>query len=129
MRLKYGLGSLASMLVAALVASTPLFAKQSRTVRLPYTAVLNGTLLAEGEYKVVWEQHSSEATVIIKQGKDVVTTAPARWVDRDADYATNQVLYAVNADGSRSIMEIRFAGLKGALVFHEASSNTREHSD
>jgi len=124
MKLKYGLGSLISVLVVAFVGSTPVFAKQSRTVRLPYAASLNGTPLATGEYKVSWEQHSAEATVTVTQGKEVVATAPATWVDREERYSTNQFLYNINPDGSRTILEIRFAGLKGALVFHKGPPAT-----
>ena len=124
MKLKYGLNSLNSVLVVAFIGSTPLFAKQSRTVRLPYAASLNGTPLATGEYKISWEQHSPEATVTVTQGKDVVATAPATWVARDVRYSTNQVFYNINPDGSRTILEIRFAGLKGALVFHKGSPGT-----
>jgi hypothetical protein len=124
MKLKYGLNSLTSVLVVALVGSTPVFAKQSRTVRLPYAGSLNGTPLATGEYKLSWEQHSAEATVTVTQGKDVVATAPAKWVARDVRYSTNQVFYNINPDGSRTILEIRFAGLKGALVFHKGSPAT-----
>jgi hypothetical protein len=124
MKLKQTVHSLIPVLVAVFVASTPLIAKQSRTVRLPYTALLNGKVLAKGEYKVTWEQHSPEATVTVKQGKDVVTTAQAKWVDRDADYPTNEVLYTIDPDGSRTIAEIRFAKLKGALVFQQGAAGS-----
>jgi hypothetical protein len=117
MKMKQALRNLAPVLAAVLVAGTPLIAKQSRTVRLPYTALLSGRVLAKGEYKLTWQQHSPEATVTVMQGKDVVVTAQAKWVDREADYPTNEVLYTLNSDGSRAIKEIRFAKLKGALVF------------
>src|SRR5689334_17607703 len=117
MKIKQALRSLTPVLAAVLVAGTPVIAKQSRTVRLPYTALLSGKVLAKGEYKLTWEQHSPEATVTVTQGKDVVVTAQAKWVDRDANYLTNEVLYTLDSDGSRTIKEIRFAKLKGALVF------------
>lgn len=106
-----------AVLAVALTVSAVAFAKQSRTVRLPYDASLNGTALTKGEYKVSWEQHSPEATVTVSRGKNVMATANGRWVDRDVRYRTNEVLYNVNPDGSRTILEIRFAGLNGALVF------------
>jgi len=113
--------TLISVLVILLVASTSAFAKHSGKVTLAFAASLNGSSLTPGEYKVTWEQHSPEATVTLAKGKNVVATTAGKWVDREVRYPANAVLYNVNPDGSRTVMELRFAGLKGALVFGEAS--------
>jgi hypothetical protein len=55
------------------------------------------------------------------QKKGVVATVEGKWVDRDTKYEANAVVYSNNPDGSRTILEVRFAGLKGALVFGEES--------
>jgi hypothetical protein len=107
--------------VVLLVAGTSALAKNSGTVKISYAASLTGTALTPGEYKVTWEQHSPEATVTLMRGKNVVATAQGKWVEREVRYPANAVLYNVNPDGSRTVMELRFAGLKGALVFSEAS--------
>ena len=109
--------TLAILLMAALSA----IAQNARTLKVPYSASVNGKQLAAGEYKVTWQTHSPEATVNFMQKKEVVATVQGKWVDRDTKYEANGVVYSNNPDGSRTIMEVRFAGLKGALVFGEES--------
>jgi len=109
--------TLAILLMAALSA----VAQNARTLKVPYSASVNGKQLAAGEYKVTWQTHSPEATVNFMQKKEVVATVQGKWVDRDTKYEANGVVYSNNPDGSRTIMEVRFAGLKGALVFGEES--------
>ena len=64
-----------SVPVIILMASAPMYAKQSRTLRLPYAASLKGAQVPAGLYKISWERHSPEATVIFTLGKNIVTTA------------------------------------------------------
>ena len=109
--------AVAILLMAALSA----VAQKARTVRLPYSASVNGKQLAAGEYKVTWETHSPQATVNFAQKREVVATVEGKWVDRETKYEANAVVYSNNPDGSRTILEVRFAGLKGALVFGEES--------
>jgi hypothetical protein len=110
-----------SVPVIILMASAPVYAKQSRMVRLPYAASLNGTQLPAGQYKISWERHSPEASVAFALGKNLVTTAAATWVERNVRYPANEVVYSTAADGSRTILEIRFAGVNGVLVFADAA--------
>lgn len=113
---------LTPVLVVLAMATVTAFAKNSRTFKLNSPASLGGTQLSPGNYKVEWESHSPEATVTLRQGKSVVATVKGRWVERGAKYPADSVLYQTNADGSRSIMEIRFAGMSQALVFGEPAS-------
>ena len=107
----------AILLMAALSA----VAQNARTLKVPYSASVNGKQLAAGEYKVTWETHSPQATVNFAQKREVVATVEGKWVDRETKYEANAVVYSNNPDGSRTILEVRFAGLKGALVFGEES--------
>ena len=109
--------AVAILLMAALSA----VAQNARTLKVPYSASVNGKQLAAGEYKVTWETHSPEATVNFSQKKEVVATVEGKWVDRETKYEANAVVYSNNPDGSRTILEVRFSGLKGALVFGEES--------
>ena len=108
-------------LTILLMAALSAVAQNARTLKLPYSASLKGTQLAAGEYKVTWETHSPEATVNFMHNNAMVATVQGKWVDRDTKYAANAVVYSNNPDGSRTILEIRFSGLKGALVFGEES--------
>jgi uncharacterized protein YfaP (DUF2135 family) len=121
MKLGTSVRRLTVMLAILLLAALSAVAQNARTLKVPYSASLNGKQLAAGEYKVTWETHSPEATVNFMQKQAVVATVEGKWVDRDIKYPANAIVYSRNPDGSRTILEVRFAGLKGALVFGEES--------
>jgi uncharacterized protein YfaP (DUF2135 family) len=121
MKLGRSVGRLTVTLAILLMAALSAVAQNARTLKVPYSAALKGKQLAAGEYKVTWQTHSPEATVNFMQKKAVVATVEGKWVDRDTKYEANAVVYSNNPDGSRTILEVRFAGLKGALVFGEES--------
>jgi len=115
-----GIGIIGLALVLAVAA--PAFAKNARMVSLGHDAVLNGTHLTEGVYKVEWESHSPELTVTFLQQKNIVATAEGRLVKRDVTYPADAIVYNTNPDGSLTIREIRLGGSKKAIVFGEAAS-------
>lgn len=112
------------VLIALALASSSALAKNARSLSLAYPVVVGGSQIAAGDYKVAWEQHSPEATVSFMRGKKVVATAQARWVERNLKYPRNSVIYSAGADGSRGIVEIRFAGMSQVMVFDGASPST-----
>jgi len=94
-------------------------AKDSRNVVLAHDATVAGSHLASGEYKIQWETHSPAATVsFLRKGK-VVATAEGKVVDRGTRYPANSVVYAIAADGVRTIQEIRLRGSSEVIVFNE----------
>ncbi len=97
-------------------------AKSEKKVTLNQAAALNGAAIPAGSYNVTWSADSGDPTVTFVKGKETVATAPAKWVDRDTKYEENQVLYSNNSDGSKTIIEIRFAGMSRALVFGDSAS-------
>lgn len=107
-----------ALALAAFVASSlPAMARNSQTITLEDTVMLNGVKVAPGVYKIAWESHSPEAMVTLLKSKHVVTTTEARWVERGIKYTRTALVYAIGKDGLRSIVEIRFAGMRQALVF------------
>ena len=46
-----------------------------------------------------------------------MVTAMGKWVERDTMYKADALVYSNNADGSHTLIEIRFAGSKQALIF------------
>ena len=114
-------GRITLTLAILLMAVLSPVAHSARTVKLAYSASVSGKELAAGVYDVTWQTHSPEATVNFAQKNEVVATVEGKWVDRDTKYQANAVVYSNNPDGSRTILEVRFAGLKGALVFGEES--------
>jgi hypothetical protein len=112
------------VLVILALSAASAFAKNERQLNIPSDASISGKTLRAGNYKVDWVSHSPEATVTFYSGKEAVATVEGKWVDRGSKYSQNAVLYANNPDGSRSIVELRFAGMSQALVLGSAASSS-----
>jgi cell division protein FtsN len=93
------------------------FERGSRNFTFPFALTLNGTQVPVGDYTISWESYIADALVKFVLNYDVVATPGAKWVKRDASYQQNAVVWRQNRDGSRSLIEIRFAGMSRALVF------------
>jgi hypothetical protein len=93
------------------------FERGSRSFTFPFALTLNGTQVPVGDYTISWESYSPDALVKFVLNYDVVSTPEAKWVKRDVSYQHNAVAWRQNRDGSRSLIEIRFAGMSRALVF------------
>lgn len=108
---------LSLLLFAVLALNLSAWANHSRTLLFQTEVTLNGSKLPTGFYEISWVSHSPEATVTFVKAGHVMTTAMARWVDRGVKYKANAVVYAISADGSHTLLEIRFAGQSQALAF------------
>lgn len=124
MKVQKQVGIFSLALVLFLFASVAGMAKDSRRLKLDHAATVNGTQLSPGDYEVSWVSHSPEATVTFKQHKTVSATADGKWVERPNRYEDDSVLYSDNPDGSRSIVEIRFAGVNKVLTFGESAQGS-----
>ena len=91
------------------------FERGSRDLTFRSGMKLNGTPIPVGEYTVSWESYVSDAVVKFVHDNSTVTTAGGRWVKRDVKYDVDAYMYRRNADGSRTLLEIRFAGMRQAL--------------
>ena len=78
---------------------------------------LNGTPAPVGDYTISWESYVANATVKFVHNDSVVTSADGRWVQHDVKYEHDAYVYRRNVDGSRTLLEIHFGGMKQALVF------------
>jgi hypothetical protein len=73
------------------------------------------------ECLISWESYSAHTIVKFVQNDYVIATAYARWVNRDLRFDLNAFVYRKNDDGSRTLLEIQFAGMSQALVFDKSS--------
>lgn len=103
-----------AIFLAACLSAT---AANSRTLSFRTAVKLNGTDMTPGSYVVDWVSHSPEATVTFKRNGQVVATAAGKWVERDTKSPADSVVYTNNADGSHTLVELRFGGMKQVLVF------------
>jgi cell division protein FtsN len=78
---------------------------------------VNGTHLPVGNFVISWESYVPDAIVKFEKDGSVIGTTEGKWIRRDVTYQDDAVVYRKNSDGSRTLLEIRFAGMRQALVF------------
>jgi len=102
----------------AVIMSFPAYAKKKSVgpFFLQYAITLNGASVPSGVYVLSWDNFSSTVRVTLWQDGHFVATARGYWVKQGVESTENTVLLRVNSDGSRSLMEIRLAGLKITIV-------------
>jgi len=77
----------------------------------------NGTHIPVDDCVVSWESYVTDAMVKFEKDGRVAATVEGKWVPRDYVYKQNAIVYQNNRDGSRTLLEIQFAGMNRALVF------------
>jgi hypothetical protein len=82
---------------------------------------VNGTHMSVEDCTISWESYSSHAIVKFVQGYNVIATADGKWVKGGVKCERDAFVYRKNGDGSRTLVEIRFAGMSQALVFGRSS--------
>jgi hypothetical protein len=97
------------------------FERGSRAFRFSHVLTLKGARIPFGEYTIRWESYSSLVIVQFVQNNDVVATVDGRWTKRDVMYNQSAYGFSGSGDGSRNLVEIRFAGMRQALVFDKSS--------
>jgi hypothetical protein len=97
------------------------FVRGTRAFTLISTLKLEGKHLPVGDYVITWESYAPDAIVRF-DCPDATVTAQAKWVQRDIKYPDDAIVYTKNLDGSRTLTEVRFSGMRQALVFVKASN-------
>jgi len=77
---------------------------------------MNGAEIPAGFYDLSWESHDSRVRVTLWKDGRFIATAPGTWVKNGVNYSNDAALLRVNSDGSRSLVEIRLAGVKKTIV-------------
>jgi hypothetical protein len=97
------------------------FEKGWRTFKFISSVTLNGAPTPQGEYTISWESYIGNASVKFTRNSNVVASADGKWLKRDVKYPRDEYVYRRNPDGSRTLLEIHFEGMRQALVFGKAS--------
>jgi len=105
----------------ALFSAVSLEAARTKTehVLVPYEGTVAGQHLASGIYRVKCETNGATAKLTFVLDRKVVATVEGQLVNRNQHYSINQVVYDTKPDGTRAIMEIRFAKKNQTIVFKE----------
>jgi len=100
-----------------LLASIPLHAKKnSRPFYLRIAATMNGAEIPAGIYDISWESEKTGVRVTLWKNGQFFATAKGDWVKQGVKHTDDAVVLRVNSDGSRSLVEIRIAGVKKTIV-------------
>lgn len=114
-------------LLILLAVNFPAWARKnsSRPFFLRSDVVMNGVEIPAGLYELTWEVHNSTVRLtLLKEGK-FFATAQGAWVKNGSRYPEDAALLRVNSDGSRSLIEIRFAGTDRAIVLNRTEYTLR----
>jgi hypothetical protein len=107
-----------SLLLFFVIAINPAVrANNEKTLPLRTEVTLNGQKLTPGFYEISWISHSPEATVTFARAGRVTVTTMGKFVDRGVKSPVDAFVYTNNPDGSHTLVEIRLAGKRQALVF------------
>jgi hypothetical protein len=105
-----------TVIVVLLISSFPVHAKNSRPFYLRTAVTLNGAEVPAGIYDLSWESHNSVVSVTLWKDGRFIATSQGAWVKHGVKYTEDAALLRVNSDGSRSLVEIRMAGIKKTIV-------------
>jgi PilZ domain len=92
------------------------FEKGSRAFTLRLGLTVTGTPIPFGDYTISWESYSSDAVIKFEKNRNLVLTTEGRLIRHPFWHDRNAYVYKRNADGSRTLLEIRFAGTNQTLV-------------
>jgi hypothetical protein len=95
------------------------FERGTRAFTLKSSLRLEGKHIPVGDCVISWESYIPDAIVKIA-GYGSAVTIQGKWVKRDVKYEDNAVVYIKNPDGTRTLTEFRFSGMRQALVFAQA---------
>jgi hypothetical protein len=92
--------------------------QQAGSIKILHDVVVHGKTLPAGKYLVHWTTQSSEANVEFTQRQGAVLATQGTFVDRGTVYHQNMYVTDVGADGTQSLLEVRFAGSSKVLTFN-----------
>ncbi len=98
--------------------------KKSVDLTLNHTAVVNGTTLEPGDYKVVLERQGDTIQASFRSGKKTVATSTGHFEQRSAFPA--DVAIMVNGN-DRAVQQLLVKKMNGAVVFDSGAASAAGH--
>jgi hypothetical protein len=93
-----------------------------RPFYLPQPVTLDGAEVPQGMYQLKVEEGRSGVHVELWKEGRFVAAGNGAWVKGGTKYKDNAILFQVNPDGSRSLIEIRLAGSSNTIVLRNDAS-------
>ena len=96
-------------------------ANESRPFFLQTAVTMNGAEVPAGLYYLGWDSKNAKVHVTLSKDGRFFATARGTWIKNAVQYSNDAALLRVNSDGSRSLIEIRLAGVKKSIVIENAT--------
>jgi hypothetical protein len=93
-----------------------------RPFYVPQPVTLDGAEVPQGMYQLKIEEGRSGVQVELWKDGRFVAAGSGAWVKGGMKYKDNAILFQVNPDGSRSLVEIRLAGSSNTIVLRNNAS-------
>ena len=94
------------------------FETGSRDFAFRTMLMIGHSKLPVGDCVISWESYVADAKVKFTQEHGIVATAEGQWTRKSGKFSRDEYVYQNQADGFRPLLEIHFAGLDRALIFH-----------
>jgi hypothetical protein len=95
---------------------------------LPSPVTVNGAEIPSGMYQLTLVTSKSSVRVELWKDGKFVATARGTWVKNGVKFKDNTILLQVNPDGSRSLIEMRLAGVAKTIVLATGSDAIIQYS-
>lgn len=89
---------------------------------------MDGAEIAQGMYQLRLETAKSSVRVEFWKDGRFIATAHGAWVKSGMKYKDNTILLRVNPDGSRSLIELRLAGVAKTIVLNNTADAKVQYS-
>jgi hypothetical protein len=120
--------ALALLLVLAVNISAWAEKNPVRPFFLPNTVTMDGAEVERGMYQLRLESNKSSVRVELWKDGRFIATARGAWVKSGLKYKENTILLRVNPDGSRSLIELRLAGVARTIVLNNTADGKVQYS-
>ena len=111
---------------ASLLLASAAFAGEKASLKVYETLKVNGKTIPAGNYDVSWEGTGSNVQVNILKGKETIATLPAQIEASNAAPASTGYSTRKEADGSKSITNVFFAGKKYTLNLDQQAASAAQ---
>lgn len=104
--------------LAVLLTGRPVHAQKLKThnVYLPSPITVNGAQLERGAYQLTMVPSGARVRLEFWKGETFFAAATGSWVSGGRKYPEDALLLRLNADGSRSLIEVRIAGTNKSVA-------------
>ena len=120
--MKFTNGFKGLLLGLALLLAASAWASNKGSIEFADNVSVGGQQLKAGDYSLRWEGNGSNVELSILKGSKVVATTPAHLMDVSQSPSRDTVLTRTNADGSKALSQIQFAGKKFAIAVGQESA-------